>query len=155
MHHRTAYDGEFGKSAAAAVVAVQCDHGTVVVLSGVAPEAMATGLERFYRHQISGRQILDAGTEGHDHARQFMTEYDGVFDPGERMRCGAGGQRPVVVLVQVAAANSVLNDTQLDIAGARFGLGNRFEPKVPGTVKNRSTHSISEGIAVWLAVGAA
>jgi len=70
MHHGTTYDGEFRKSATAAVIAVQCNDGTVVVLSGVAPVAMATGLEGFYRHQISGRQILDAGAEGHDQRRR-------------------------------------------------------------------------------------
>jgi hypothetical protein len=99
MHHGTTDDGEFRKSAAAAVIAVQCNDGTVVVLSGVAPVAMATGLEGFHRHQISGRQILDAGAEGHDHAGKLMAEYDGVLDPGERMRRGAGGQRPIVIFV--------------------------------------------------------
>jgi hypothetical protein len=99
MHHGATYDGEFRKAAATAVIAVQRHDGTVIVLSGVAPVATATGLEGFYRHQISGRQIIDAGTEGHDHAGELMTEYDGVLDPGERMRRGAGGQWAVVIFV--------------------------------------------------------
>ena len=85
-------------------------HPDVESTHRLADAVIAALRERLDGDQISARQVLDPGTAGHHLAAQFMAEDDGVLDTGERMGRRAGGDRSVVVLVQIAAADAVVND---------------------------------------------
>src|ERR1700722_8863114 len=78
-----------------------------------------------------------------------MSENDGILDPRERVRCRSSGDRPVVVLVQVAAADAVINHAQLDVAGAGLGFWNRFKSEVAWTIKNRGAHKSLSGDCLY------
>ena len=69
-----------------------------------------------------------------------MAENDRILDAGERMRRGACGDGPGVVLVQVAAADAVEMHAQLHFTWARKWLWNFFETDVLPAVVDRGAH---------------
>ncbi len=141
MCHGATHDGELGQAAAIAVVAVKGQQATVVVLPRAAEQAASAGLNWLHRDQVAELEVLDAIAAVDDDATQLMAEDDRVLDPSERMRIAPGGDRTVVVLVQVAAADPVVLHAQLDLADARRRLGYILEPKVLSPMEDCRTHA--------------
>ena len=108
MRHRTAYDSEFREATAAAVIPMQSRVWTVIVLSRPAPYAASAGLNRFDRDPLTRGQVVDSAAHRHHFATQLVTQNHWIFHAGKRMRCRARGDRPVVVLEQIAAASRML-----------------------------------------------
>src|SRR5438132_13272943 len=71
---------------------------------------------------------------------QLVTHDHGVLDARERMRSAARGDGAVEVLEQVAAADPVVKNAQLHLAGPGLGLGHRREPQVLPAVGQRRAH---------------
>src|ERR1700730_4752714 len=78
-----------------------------------------------------------------------MAQDDGVFHTGQWVRRRAGGDRTVVIFVQVATADAIVENPQFDVAGTRFRFGNGFEPEVEETVIDRSAHTLPPRIASY------
>jgi hypothetical protein len=139
--HRAAHDGELRQAPAAAVVAMKGQQAAVVVLSRATEQAASAGLHRFHGDEVPDLQILNAIAATNDDATQLMAEDDGVLDPGERMRIAPRSDWTVVVFVQVAAADSVVLDMQLDLVEARHRFGHIFEPKILSPIEDCRTHA--------------
>src|SRR5581483_9169941 len=75
-----------------------------------------------------------------DLAAQLMAQNHRIFDPGQRMRGGARRERAVVDLVQIAAADAVVENAELHFAGAHAWLRHVFEPQVGTAMKNGCSH---------------
>src|SRR5207248_3118016 len=109
LHHRV-----LGETAGT-VVSLDRKRGTVVVLTEAAVQAAPAGLHRFHRNQSSDGEVFDTLPERYDLPAQLVTHDHGVLHTGERMRCAACGDRTVVVLEQVAAADPVVKNAQLHL----------------------------------------
>src|SRR5277367_4016543 len=123
-----------------AVIAMKSHQRTMVVLSRLAPAAMAAGLKRLHGNQVSHLEIENCVAAGHHFSRQLVAENYRVLDAGERMRRGAGGDRAVINFMQIAAADPVVQHPQFDVSRTRLRFRHRLEPHVASTMVNGSAH---------------
>ena len=122
--HASLHDRVLGQ-AAGTVVSLDGERWTVVVLTDPAVQAPAAGLHRFDRNEIPDDEVVDPLPEGYDLPAQLVTHDHGILHTGERMWCAACGYRTVVVLVQVAAADPVVENAQLELARPGLRLRHR------------------------------
>jgi hypothetical protein len=107
--HRALDDGELGQAAAVAVIAVKSEQAAVIILTAFAVQAVAAGLHGLDGDAVTYVQVFDPGADFDHVTAQFVTHDDGIDHAGQRMRYGGpGGYRTVIVFVQVAAADTVV-----------------------------------------------
>jgi hypothetical protein len=114
----------------------------MVVLAAFAEQAVAAGLNRFDGDPVAHREILDAGADLDDVTAKLMSHDHGIDHAGQGMRFGGpGGDRPVVVFVQVTATNAVVEHPQLDMSGSGDRFGDILQTQILASVINRSAHA--------------
>jgi hypothetical protein len=106
---------------------------------------MTAGFKRLHGDKISDLQIENPLAAGNYFSRQLVAKDHRVFDAGQRMRRGAGGDRTVVNLMQIAAADPVVQHPQFDIARTRLRFRHRLESHVASTMVNGSAHESPGG----------
>src|SRR5277367_5323661 len=139
VRHRAAHDRVLGQPTIA-VIAVDCERRAMIVLADRAPKASAAGFRGFDCDQITRRKIRNRCATGHHFAAKLVAENYRVLDTRQRVRRDTRCYRSVVVFVQIASANPVIQHPQLDIARTRLRLGDRFPSQNPTTMINRSAH---------------
>src|SRR5207302_7158240 len=85
-------------------------------------------------------EVVDPLPEGYDLPAQLVTHDHGILHTGERVWCAACGYRTVVVFVQVAAADPVVPNAQLELARPGLRLRHRRESQVLPPVVKRCAH---------------
>ncbi len=118
VRHRPAHHRVLREPAAAAVVPMEGQKAAMIVSAGRALQAHAAGLDRLDGDAVAQFQVFDARAEGGDLTAELMPEDHGILHACQRMWREAGGNRAVVVLVQIASANAVEQHSQLDLTGA-------------------------------------
>jgi hypothetical protein len=104
---------------------------------------MTAGLDGLDGDQIAAAQVFDPCTDLDHFSAQLVTENDRIVDACQRVGVASRGDRAIVVLVQVAATDSVVEHAKLDLARSRRGIGHVLEPQVLATVVDRCTHIAS------------
>src|ERR1700751_263208 len=138
MRHAPLHHGVLGETSGA-VVALNRKLRAVVVLAETTVQAVTAGLDRLAGDHGAGLEIIDARTEPEDFATQLMAHDHRILHAGERMRSAARRHRAIEVLEQVAAADTVVANAQLDLAGPGLGLLYLHEPQVlPAEVERRA-----------------
>jgi hypothetical protein len=108
----------------------------MVVLPGRAKHALTARLDRLDSDAIARVQVLDSLANIDHFTSPLVTQNDRVLDASQRVRRVASGDRPVVVLVQVAAADAVVQDSQLDLSGTDSRLRNILQAQILTAVEN-------------------
>ncbi len=139
VRHRAAHDRVLGQPTIA-VIAVDRERRAMIVLADGAPQARAAGFRGFDSDEIARRKIRNRCATGHHFAAQLVAENYRILDTCQRVRRETRCYRSVVVFVQVAATNPVVEHPQLDIARTRLRLGDRFQSQIATTMINRSAH---------------
>jgi hypothetical protein len=105
---------------------------------------VATGLDGLDGDAIADLEILDLRTQRHDLAAELVAQDHGVLDTGQRVRiAGARRDGTVVVLVQVAATDAVVEHAKLHFVTHGRRLGYLLQTQILASVIDGCAHSVS------------
>ena len=129
--HAFTHDRELRQTAARTPQPVTEHLPAEVVVAGLTWGAGAARPQRLHRYQVADGNPRDVASHLDDLTRELVT------DDGRQRR---GAHRPDEVLVEIGAAQTVVQRPDLDVTGTGIRFGHVLEPNVAGTVVKGCTH---------------